>query len=748
MPSPDAGTSPSSGQLPSLVPGATPGSGLRPALHPVVVGADHPASPAAGANALVLLQALRRRWLLALVVALPCAAAGAAAAWLLLPPSKYVVQTTLEVPVNPPGIVGQPLGGVDFNTLQRRVQGKVRSRAVLDKVLRDPTVEQLPLVQALEPEARARWIGRELRADFSRGPELFRITLGGDDPEDLIVLLDVFTDIFLREFINWDKTEKVRLIEQQRTAFNDKSGLLQTRQNAYLTLAKTVGGEKFAEDKHRMALEELRRFRTEQFDVQREIRERKGQLTVLQAKEKNVLFMTVPEEDLEAQIDQAPEVRQLLGRIADLDEVLAASRQGFKAPVFEARHAKEIVARKQAEQDLKDARGKARKAAEERIKAQARSRLKADVAEVVGILAQLTEQDNQVKNEIANLSRIPDDIRMESATAKALQIEITQLERAVQSIAEKMERLKEEHEADPRVRLFEPAGIVEMKDDLKQVKMAGAGAAGGFLLALLAVAFWEFRCQRISSVDQVVRGLEMTVMGTLPPLGSRARRLGNRGGRPDVLGHTLLTESIDATRTMLLHAARVRSLHVVMVTSASSGEGKTSVSCHLAASLARAGRKTLLVDCDLRSPAAHRLFNLDLGPGFSDLLRGEAEVADVTRPSGVAGLSVIPAGRGDARALQSLARDNLRALFDRLSAHYDFIIVDSAPVLPVADSLLIGQHVDAVLVSLLSGVSTVPKVHTATQRLTMLGINLLGAVVNGADSELYGYGDRLISASA
>jgi Mrp family chromosome partitioning ATPase len=90
--------------------------------------------------------------------------------------------------------------------------------------------------------------------------------------------------------------------------------------------------------------------------------------------------------------------------------------------------------------------------------------------------------------------------------------------------------------------------------------------------------------------------------------------------------------------------------------------------------------------------------------------------------------------------MQALARDGVRNIFDKLRGEYDFIVVDSHPVLPATDSLLIGQHVDAVIFALLRDVSQMPKVYAACQRLTSLGVCVLGAVVNGTQEESYSAG--------
>jgi capsular exopolysaccharide synthesis family protein len=257
-----------------------------------------------------------------------------------------------------------------------------------------------------------------------------------------------------------------------------------------------------------------------------------------------------------------------------------------------------------------------------------------------------------------------------------------------------------------------------------------------FGLLLLGVAFLEYRVRRVNAVEEVVQGLGLPLVGTLPALPARARRpLSATANEKDLFWQNRVNEAVDAIRTLLLHAARSEPLQVVMVTSAAGGEGKTSVASHLAASLARAWRKTLLVDGDLRNPVAHTLFELPLEPGLSEVLRGEVSLADTIRPTPLSRLWLMPAGNWDSHAVQALAQEGVKGQFAQLKQQYDFIIVDSCPVLPVADSLLLGQHVDAVVFSILCDVSRMPSIHAAQQKLTALGIRTLGAVVIGASGD-------------
>jgi polysaccharide biosynthesis transport protein len=189
---------------------------------------------------------------------------------------------------------------------------------------------------------------------------------------------------------------------------------------------------------------------------------------------------------------------------------------------------------------------------------------------------------------------------------------------------------------------------------------------------------------------------------------------------------------------MLVHAARTGSHRVVMITSAVSGEGKTSLASHLATSLARSGLRTLLIDADLRSPSIHRLFSQPVVGGLSEVLRGEIELTEAIAATAIDDLNVLSAGQCDRQTIRLLSQGSLAPLFVRLKEQYEFVIVDTSPILLVADGLIIAQHVDAALFSIFRDVSSKTKVSAAAERLRSLGVRILGAVVTGAHGGKYG----------
>ncbi len=280
----------------------------------------------------------------------------------------------------------------------------------------------------------------------------------------------------------------------------------------------------------------------------------------------------------------------------------------------------------------------------------------------------------------------------------------------------------------------------------KKTMMSGVGGLGVFGFFVAGIVFLEYRTQRIATLNQVHDKLNLRVMGAVPLL-PRSAATGNtvKKKAKNALWYSALTEAVDSTRTLLIRGSQIESLKTVMIASAVGGEGKTTMASHLATSLARGGRKILLVDCDLRRPCVHRAFDLPASKGVCEILRGEEKLEDcIQELESPPGLSVLPAGKINQQVLKLLALNSLGDLLEPLKKDYDFIVVDSSPLLPVTDGLLVAQHMDGVILSIRRDVSRISKVVMACQKLSMLGIPLLGAVTIGLQEEQsyqsnYGY---------
>jgi polysaccharide biosynthesis transport protein len=211
---------------------------------------------------------------------------------------------------------------------------------------------------------------------------------------------------------------------------------------------------------------------------------------------------------------------------------------------------------------------------------------------------------------------------------------------------------------------------------------------------------------------------------------------GSRIGRD--LG--LFEESIDSLRTSLVLAEPLRDVKVLAVTSAANSEGKTSVSLQLAVSIARAsGQRTLLIDGDLRSPDVHRVLQTRLTPGLAEVLGHECSVQDAIVTSWSEHVHVLPAGKLAASPHKLLGNGALKAVLDELRGSYRYIVIDTPPVLPASEALVLARAADATLICAMRDTSRIDQVRKTYDRLLAAGACPVGMVLNGVPSTSYAY---------
>lgn len=197
---------------------------------------------------------------------------------------------------------------------------------------------------------------------------------------------------------------------------------------------------------------------------------------------------------------------------------------------------------------------------------------------------------------------------------------------------------------------------------------------------------------------------------------------------------SLASESYRTIRTGILLSQAGEPPRTILVTSAQSSEGKTTSSINIAASLGSAGGRVILVDADLRRPSVHSQFNMPTSePGLVEVITGQAELQDVIIPEVTKRVSVLRSGKIPPNPAELLGSMEMAALIDKLSENYDYVVIDSPPVLPVTDSVILSRYVDGVVL-VIRGASTPRKVvRDAKNRLQAVGARFLGAVLNDVD---------------
>ncbi len=240
---------------------------------------------------------------------------------------------------------------------------------------------------------------------------------------------------------------------------------------------------------------------------------------------------------------------------------------------------------------------------------------------------------------------------------------------------------------------------------------------------------------RIKTTDDLARVLDAPLLAAVGHVGLMDESDSYATGDPNTEAYRRLRTNVGFLTPGTEHR---RSL---VVTSPNQSEGKTQTIIGLARMLAQAGERVLLIDADMRRPTLAQRLRLDPEPGLSQVLAGRGRIDDFVIQVDDGTLFVLPAGSLPPNPAELLASRTMENLLATAEAMYDYVLIDSPPVLPVTDSVVIAERVSGVILVIRSGRTRVQDVREAARLLETAGVTISGAVVNDvARSSRYGYG--------
>ncbi len=289
----------------------------------------------------------------------------------------------------------------------------------------------------------------------------------------------------------------------------------------------------------------------------------------------------------------------------------------------------------------------------------------------------------------------------------------------------------------------------------------GLGLFLGFALGMVIAYVLEALNTAVRRPEDLEAVLHVPGLAVIPRItdGSRSaqshfrRLLGSgKGAHPTVgsplTGNQTFSIGIEAfrnLRTGLIWSDGGEALRTLVVTSAAPGEGKTMTAANLAVTLAYDGLRVLLVDCDIRRPRIHSLFQLPRAPGLMELLRAssdpDAPVPRAIRETPVARLSVLTCGALPVNAANLLSGTRMRVLLGELQEQFDIIVLDTPPVLATADASIVASLTDGVLLVVRAGTTDRNAAQRAYQQLANVGARVVGTVLNDPGGEVAKEGD-------
>ena len=307
------------------------------------------------------------------------------------------------------------------------------------------------------------------------------------------------------------------------------------------------------------------------------------------------------------------------------------------------------------------------------------------------------------------------------------------------------------------IRVNDYASVPQVAVSPRRFLFTGVAFALSLAFSIGLAIFKDYMDDTVRSSEDVERTLHTRTLASIPLMSATRRSLrqltaaltkrnGHSREHTELLLHDNaqpgLTEIYRQLRTSMLLSSSEGALRTILVTASMPSEGKTTTAINTGLSLARAGVKVLLIDADTRNPSIHGAFGFTNNEGLSTILsngKQNGEVLPLIKRHEASGLFVLTSGPPDPNFTESLGSERMRQLMNTLRANFNYIIVDSPPVLHFADGTLISQMVDGVLLVVNSGKTPREVVRQSQQMLQDVGANIVGVVLNNVKTLSYDY---------
>jgi capsular exopolysaccharide synthesis family protein len=657
-------------------------------------------------------------------------------------PSNYIVFSDSAIKSSP-----------EFVEFQKAI---LFSNSVLEKVVADKTVASVPSIAKAKDPVQA--LRKEVKVTASAGNRLVDVKFLNPDPKIAANVVNTLVDEFLRSR---------RSIEQVRTSGQER--------NVLAALSKAESEVEAAKQRVRdlsmqsvksdtiLGESESGKIDTSYLDnIRMQRMELASQLSILQL---NLAELkSAYERDLEVQTTEKTLTKEasISEEILEKDIVVLTARQqyenaklqlkdldtntaiGLKNPIY-------VQAKRRVDffqEELERIRDSRKKELLDRGNLTSTDERRSRIAQLSNEISQLrTKRDvleAQVKDYLVSL-------KQSSATSVDLQFaeaDLVEWNNIRATVHERRIRLQTERDAIDDVRELERAIVPKLPVEELPYLQLGAASAAGLAIPFLIGFLMELRSRKVDDANQLETRSRLAVLGEIStiPVATTGKLTKKRRSHSREL--RLFEESVDSLSTTLTLREDLKQCKVFTITSALSGEGKTSVSCQLVVSLARStSSKVLLIDGDLRAPDVHHVFGREMTAGLVGYLNGTDEWQNLVDREWNESIHILTSGHLKGSPHRILSNGRFEKLIQEARQEYDYIVIDTPPVLPASEALLFAKCADAVLMCALRDKSRIEQLVQAYHRLESSGAKVAGSVLSGVPVKEYAsyYGDYYAS---
>ncbi len=363
----------------------------------------------------------------------------------------------------------------------------------------------------------------------------------------------------------------------------------------------------------------------------------------------------------------------------------------------------------------------------------------------------LVSEEGQIETQIKTIQQKSTSVSALVEKLSALKRERDRLETGYAAIIERMSEMNALKEHLWRnLSILDPPSVAEVVAP----KLSICGVAGLFLGGLTGLGFAAFKDmaeKTFRSSDDVGELLNTPVIGHINMFEKRRvrKREDFQQLAPELVSihepSKPAAEAYRSVRTTIFFNAQKSNAKVIQLTSPIPGDGKSTTVSNLAVSIAQSGKRVILVDADFRKPVQHKLFGLDNSSGATTVIYGEKSWQDAAQVIIPGGLSVLPAGPIPHNPAELLTSEQFPTLIETLKAEFDFVLIDTPPLLAVTDPAIVGSYVDLLYLVMRIRKGARTNAQEARKIISAMGGSLSGVVINGLrrqDQKSYNYGGR------
>ncbi len=264
------------------------------------------------------------------------------------------------------------------------------------------------------------------------------------------------------------------------------------------------------------------------------------------------------------------------------------------------------------------------------------------------------------------------------------------------------------------------------------------GMAAAFLLVVMIILIVDYFDNTIKDANRISKKYNKAIIGEIQQFGDGKKKRGKKGRHSTELVGLLtdkdipfnVIESYKTIRANILFTAADSDKKIIAVSSSNPGEGKSTSAANLAVVLAQTGSKVLLIDADMRKPVQHKIFKVRNNEGLSTLIIKKSSVTNSVKSNIINNLSLLTSGPIPPNPSELLASDNFKALMDKFSSQYDYIIIDTPPINVVSDAMLIKDLISGIMLIVRYASTTYDELSNCMKQIKLAQANVLGFVIN------------------